>query len=313
VLNSGQVFDDWPNSCFIQRRYFHFTGSTATLDKGAVAMIKRSAFCALPLLLLTAGMPAAWAGPVFLTGHDPDFHSQSADPEGAGASNLLMVGLDFATGSTTASATEKFLWVESRISTPPGHRVGEAGLGELGLTLGTHYDRANGAELAAVEFSDYTAIAIASSFGGLLTRAELDALIARSADIEDYINAGGGLFASAECDNCGQDLLGDSPDLFGYLPVAVTSIGTSPPFFVTPFGSSLGLVNSDLNAPTHNSFGVVGGLNIVDIDTAGNATTLAGVVSVDDGGFIPSVPEPTTILLLGLGLAGLGFARKRLH
>jgi hypothetical protein len=30
-----------------------------------------------------------------------------------------------------------------------------------------------------------------------------------------------------------------------------------------------------------------------------------------EGGII--VPEPTTILLLGLGLAGLGFARKRLH
>ena len=28
---------------------------------------------------------------------------------------------------------------------------------------------------------------------------------------------------------------------------------------------------------------------------------------------VPGVPEPTTILLLGLGLAGLGFARKRLH
>jgi hypothetical protein len=31
------------------------------------------------------------------------------------------------------------------------------------------------------------------------------------------------------------------------------------------------------------------------------------------GGPAPSVPEPTTILLLGLGLAGLGYARKWLH
>lgn len=81
--------------------------------------------------------------------------------------------------------------MESRRSTPGGHLTGESSLGILGLTLGTHYDRANGSELAGVDFSIYEAIAIASSFGGKLTRAELDALIARSADIKNFINAGG--------------------------------------------------------------------------------------------------------------------------
>lgn len=269
------------------------------------------------LFVLVAGVLvsisfSSWAGPVFLTGHDPDFHSQGD----AGAQNLLDAGLSFVTGGThDLDDGNKFLWVESRPnSVPGGHLIGENGLATIGLSLGTHYDRANGAEFAGVDLSDYTAIAIASSFGGLLSRTELDALILRSADIATFVNGGGGLFAAAECDGCGVDLLGVDPDLFGYLPIDVTSIGAAGPFFVTPFGAAapFNLVNSDLNSPTHNSFGETGGLGIVDIDNNGNATTLAGDVRITDGGFSGSdVPEPGTLALFGIGILGVGLAARR--
>jgi hypothetical protein len=141
-----------------------------------------------------------------LTGHDPDFHSKIPRRR-----ESARTGPNFVTGGT---------FDDARIATPGGHRIGEAGLGTLGLTLGTNYDRVNGAEFASVDLSNYTAIAVASAFGGLLTRAELDALIARSDDIADYVNAGGGLLALAECFPCGANLLAGAtaPTCSGFSP-----------------------------------------------------------------------------------------------
>jgi hypothetical protein len=49
---------------------------------------------------------------------------------------------------------------------------------------------------------------------------------------------------------------------------------------VTTYGNTeFGLVTADFNDPTHNSFGLTGGLTGVDTDTAGWYTTLAGILN----------------------------------
>lgn len=211
------------------------------------------------------------------------------------------------------------MWIESRIAPPSGYRVGELGLTSIGLTLGTHYDRANGADLAAMtDFSGYTAIAVASTFGGLLTAAELSQLILKKAVIEDFVNAGGGVLALAESfqgGSSGSHLAGlTTADLFSFLPVAVSSVPPTAPFNPTAAGlaAPFNLVFGDLNDPTHNSFGLIGGLTPLDLDSGNpsQATTLAGDVTIGGGGFMPA-PEPTTFALVVIATAALSMQRLR--
>lgn len=255
-------------------------------------------------------MTSASAGPVFLTGHDPDFHAQDLP----GAHVLLTTALNYVTGNTTFTSGRKFLYVQSKISPPGGFRDGNVTMADLGLVQGTNYDAVDAAGLAAMSsFSAYTAIVVASDFGAMLTDAEIQQLVTMAPEIKNFINAGGGLAAFAECGigypNCNSNNVNASTPLFGFLPVTVTSVGTTAPYHVTAFGAGLGLTDADVNDPTHNSFGLIGGLNVVDTDNAGVPTTLAGIVTVGGGGF--NAPEPMTLAVFGFGLAGAAALRRR--
>jgi hypothetical protein len=157
----------------------------------------------------------------------------------------------------------------------------------------------------------YSAIFIASDFGGILRQEELNILNARSDDIISFLNAGGGLVALAES-NLGAHLTPDGGQ-FGFLPFLVTNTSLDQEETgntLTPFGASLGLTVADINGnASHNIFATDSGLGVVDRDRNGNILSLAGRGRFSPGGI---VPEPATVTLWGVGAVGVfGYAWRR--
>ena len=119
--------------------------------------------------------------------------------------------------------TKGFLFVESRVDAPPGFRAGVAGIRKSGFKEGVdfqHHDASTLDSQLDLLGTKYDSIVVASHGGGLLSRAELDILIARSKDIIDFINAGGGIYAMAET---GGTLMGSDEGVYGFLPFIVSS------------------------------------------------------------------------------------------
>lgn len=231
-------------------------------------------------------------GSIFLTGHDPDFHAV-AGPNTVGAVEVNKAAINFITdprfNTFAARGIHKFLYATSSISPPSGHVDGTNGVIASGYVLGTDFDRADASALVVALGqlgTQYDALVVASDFGGILTQAELDVLDAHSADLINFLNQGGGVYAMAEPTPAFGGLA--SSGFFGFLPFAVSSTplgmvesGNS----LTSFGVTLGLTNADINGNFfHTVFTSTGGLNIVDTDPSGETLSLAGRGKVTAGG-----------------------------
>jgi len=207
-----------------------------------------------------------------------------------------------------------FVFIDSKGLVPGGHRAGVGGVTASGYTLGVDFDHFNAAQMTAAFWSTiestYSAIVVGSDFGGILRNAELSNLNAHAAEIASFINAGFGLVALSEGNNGAGLTLGG--DHFGFLPVSSGPANNpTPPYTVTTFGASLGLVDSDVSEPSHNFFTALpAGFQVVSRDANGRIMSMAGVVNVGDGGFIP-VPEPGTLALFGIGIFGMGLSRRK--
>ena len=247
-------------------------------------------------------------GSIFVTGHDPDFHaSLGGNTTGARRINQAAIGfvMDPAFNPYVAGGATKFLFVESNISVPSGHTVGANGIVASGYVAGTNFVKADAttlnSELNALG-TTYGAIVVASDFGGILTQAELNILNLRKNDIASFVNSGGGIYVMAE-GNSGAGLT-PGGGWFDFVPLVTASAVVNQNengFTVTPFGTSLGLTNSDVNGnASHNIFTNIGGLQVVNIDANGNIMSAAGRTII---------PEPVSIGLLSF--AGVLFARRR--
>jgi hypothetical protein len=147
----------------------------------------------------------------------------------------------------------------------------------------------------------------------MLSAGELGFLNAHAADILDYVNAGGGVYAEAESNATG--MIGATPR-YGFLPFLVSSTSfqaAETGNTVTAFGAGLGLVNSDVNGNfSHNFFSSTGGMNPVDLFNGNTQMplTLAFRGQLTPGGV---APEPGTVLLLAIACGLLILTLRRVR
>jgi PEP-CTERM motif len=256
------------------------------------------------------GAEGVYAGNIVLTGHDNDFHTDS--PPGPGGPRAgISAELSFIRNSSALPV----------LTFDQGSQLTNQ-LTALSIPF-TNISTAGAIVPSLFDPTKFSAMAVASitSCGGCdNTPAFVETLhsgAGNQAAINAFFNAGAGILGLAGAAD---------PNAYDYVPTAATNAGGNPPatgYVQTAAGALLGLpaVNGD---PTHNFFSEPGtfGLSASYVVTERllNATTgtpetiaiKAGTTTcIEKGTCTTGVPEPGSLGLLGVGLAGLAAAWRR--